>query len=368
MTTAAAVPSPQPGGRGRIVSLDAFRGATIAAMILVNNPGSNEIYPPLRHAVWHGWTFTDLVFPFFLWITGLAMTLSLGKRAATGADRGRLILHILRRAALIFLVGMLLNGFPFYRLATIRIPGVLQRIAICYLIAAVVFLYTRTRGRVWWIAGLLALYLVLMHPGGYEKESNFAKHVDGLLLTGHMYSATKTWDPEGVVSTLPAIATTLFGILAGELLRRNFASPDLALRMFLYGNALIAAGLLLDPLAPINKNLWTPSYSLFMAGMAQTAFGFFYWLVDVLQWRRAAEPFRIYGMNAIVVYALSGLLARALGLLRIGDISAKSWMFAHFFAPLASPVNASALYGVANVLVLYVVAWVMYRREWFVRL
>src|SRR5688572_21027774 len=167
-------PAPSP----RLQSLDVFRGGTIAAMILVNNPGSQAAYEPLKHAPWHGWTFTDLVFPFFLWIVGVAITLSFAKRVERGDDRGKLLLHVLRRSAVIFVIGLLLNGFPNYNLATLRIPGVLQRIAVCYLIAAAIFLYTKTQGRIIWTVGLLAGYWVIMAVGGdWTIENNFARYM-----------------------------------------------------------------------------------------------------------------------------------------------------------------------------------------------
>ncbi len=363
---------PEPSSR--LVSLDAFRGATIASMILVNNPGSGEIYAPLKHSVWHGWTFTDLIFPFFLWIAGVAMTFSFARRleqgAEQGAARGGLLLHALRRSALIFALGLLLNGFPYYNLSTLRIPGVLQRIAICTFFAAVVFLYIGLKGRVAVIVALLAAYtgLMALDGGSYDKGSNFAARIDQMLLAGHMYAASRTWDPEGIVSTLPAIATTLFGILTGMLLRSSRTQSEKTVWLFVAGNALIAAGLVLDPFQPINKSLWTASFSLFMAGMASVGFAFFYWIVDVLGLRRWVRPFVIYGLNAIVVYAASGVLARLMGAIHVGGESLKAVIFRNLFAPLASPLNASLLYALTDVLVLYAVAYVMYRRNWFITL
>jgi predicted acyltransferase len=360
----------------RLLSLDVFRGATIAAMILVNNPGSDAIYPPLRHAVWHGWTPTDMIFPFFLWIVGVAITLSLPRRLARGDSKGTLIRHAAVRAAIIFGIGLLLAGFPYYNLATIRVPGVLQRIAICSFLASVIYLYTSVRGRILWIVFLLAGYwgLMMLVPvpglgsGFLDREANFARYVDGLFLSGHMYSATKTWDPEGIVSTLPSIATALFGVLMGDLLRSRLSRTEQTVWAVLGGNAQIVAALMMNPWMAINKSIWTTSFSVFMAGMAMVAFAAMYWLIDVKGHRRFTKPFAIYGMNAIVVYILSGLIARLLGLLKTGaGASWKTVVFQNVFAPLASPVNASLLYAIANVLLLYAVAWFLYRRKWFVR-
>ena len=208
--------------KDRLVSLDVFRGATMASMILVNNPGLwTAAYAPLLHVPWHGWTFTDLIFPSFLWIVGLAMTLSFARRVARGENRSRLLLHAGRRALILFAVGLFLGGFPFFHLATLRIPGVLQRIAVCYLAAAAIFLFTRVRGQIAWTAALLAGYWALLawapvpgHGAGkLEPVGNIAQHIDNLLLAGHMWSRTKVWDPEGILSTIPAIATTLLGVL-----------------------------------------------------------------------------------------------------------------------------------------------------------
>ena len=367
---------------GRLESLDVFRGATIAAMILVNNPGAwDAVYAPLLHADWHGWTFTDLIFPSFLWISGVALTLSFAKRVGRGDDRRRLFLHTLRRAASIFGLGLLLNGFPYYHLSTIRIPGVLQRIAVCYLIAGALFLLTRLRGQVVAIVSLLGVYWALMKAipvpgygaGVLDKHGNFAQWIDSLALSGHMWSSTRTWDPEGIVSTLPAIATVLFGVLCGHLLRSALTPAEKATWMFTAGTALIFAGLLMDAWLPINKNLWTSSFAVFMAGMAFMIFGLCYWLIDGRGYRRWAKPFSIYGMNAITVYVMSGLLARGMTLIQWTGaggkpVSLHAWVFDEVFLKLANPINASLLFAIAHVLVLYLVALLMWRKKWFIRL
>ncbi|MBK5293180.1 MAG: DUF1624 domain-containing protein [Acidobacteriia bacterium] len=355
-----------PGAR--LASLDAFRGFTISSMILVNNAGSfPEAYAQLRHSSWHGWTFTDIVFPFFLWIVGVSLTFSFAKRKDEGADRGKLMLHTLRRSALIFGLGLLLNGLPYFQLDTIRIPGVLQRIAVCYLIAAAIFLYTSVRGQALFIPGLMLAYTALMHPEGYEKGSNFAAYFDSLFLSGHMYSVTKVWDPEGIISTIPAIATTLFGVLTGHLLRSSLSEKEKTAWMLFSGNFLVQAGFVCDRFQPINKNLWTCSYSLLMAGLALVVFGCFYFLIDVKGHARWSRPFQIYGMNAITVYVLAGVLDRMLGLWKIGATTADMLLYERVFLPMASPINASLLYALSMVLLLYGAAWLMHRRGWFPR-
>ncbi len=373
---------PVPSGKERLGSLDVFRGATIAAMMLVNNPGSDTaVYPPLRHAEWHGWTFTDLVFPFFLWIVGVAMTLSLAKRASRGDSRGRLILHALRRAAILFGLGLLLNGFPHFHPATLRIPGVLQRIAVCYLIVTVIFLYTRIRGQILWTVGLLSAYWVLMMlvpvpgygAGVLNKEGNLAQYVDKYFFTGHSWRSNPTWDPEGIISTLPALATALFGALAGHMLRMRKRPEERAAWMFFTGNTLIVAGLIMNIWLPINKNLWTSSFSVFLAGLAFSGFSWCYWIVDVKGYKRWTRPFAIYGMNAIAVFVLAEIGARCLHIYGVTGnegvrVSIRDYIFQRLFAPLASPINASMLYGLCFSFCLFVISWVMYRRKWFVKI
>jgi predicted acyltransferase len=355
----------------RLLSLDVFRGATVASMILVNDPGSwSAVYPPLEHAAWNGWTFTDTVFPFFLWIAGVAMTLSFARRMEQGASRRQLLLHSLRRAAILFTIGLLLHLVPHFRFATMRIPGVLQRIAVCYLAAAGIYLYTRLRGQIVWILALLAVYWMLMTlvpvpgygPGLVLPVGNFAQWVDSRILAGHMWYETKVWDPEGIVSTLPAIATTLFGILTGHLLRARMTPAEKTAWMLVGGNVLIFAGNLMNPFLPINKSLWTSSYAVLMAGLAMVVFGICYWVVDVQGWRRFVKPFVIFGSNAVGMFVLSGALSKTLGELRW-----EAPIYRTVFQPLAEPQTASLLYAICFVLVCYLVAWGLYRRRWFIR-
>ena len=215
---------------GRLLSLDFFRGSTILAMILVNNPGSwSHVYPPLLHAKWHGWTFTDLIFPFFLFIIGVAIVYAFSKRISSGAPKIDLYKKIIRRTLIIFALGLFLSGFPYFDFSTIRIMGVLQRIAICYLVASIIYLHTDWKGQLGWAIGLMLAYWAMMEwipvpgvgPGSYEKGANFAAYIDSMFLEGHMWSVSKTWDPEGIISTIPAISTTLFGVLTGHWMRSD---------------------------------------------------------------------------------------------------------------------------------------------------
>lgn len=352
--------------------MDVFRGLTIASMILVNNPGSGEhVYALLEHAQWSGWTPTDMVFPFFLWISGMAMTLSFARRVDEGADKGKLLLHTARRAAAIVGLGLLLNLVPKFDFAHVRIPGVLQRIGVCYFFATLIYLYTSRRGQMVAVAMLLLSYTGLMLYGPLPEASldrwgvanNFARLVDGLLLPGHLWAKSKVWDPEGIVSTLPAIGTVLLGALAGYLLKGGRWLSFVA-----YGAPMAVAGLLLDFVIPINKALWTPSFTLLMAGLASVSFGLLYWVVEVQKWRGWSRFFEIYGTNAIVSYVLSGALARILSMWQIGGMSAQRWIFEKYFSPLASPMNASLLFALSEVGLLFGVMWLLWRQKWFLKL
>ncbi len=378
----------------RLVSLDAFRGFTIAGMILVNNPGSwSNIYPQLEHASWNGWTFTDFIFPFFLWIVGVSMTFSFAVRKSKGDNNTKLLLGVLRRSAIMFGLGLFLAGFPFgllwghhFEWGTIRIPGVLQRIAVCYLISSVIYLNTSMRGVIAAIGVLFVTYWLFMfyYPvpefgaGLFEKGRNFAAYIDSIFLTGHMWGATKTWDPEGLFSTLPAIASSLIGAITGDYLRQSpHDKTEKSVWMFVFGSGLLLLGAILDMWMPINKSLWTVSYTIFMAGWALCIFGIFYFLIDAKGIKKWAHPFVVYGMNAIFVFVLSGVAGRAMGLWKFNvmlsdgtfkDVAIKTILTQNLFEPFFSPLNASLMHAIVWISVMYLVVWVMYTRKWFVKI
>ncbi len=376
---------------GRLVSLDAFRGFTIAGMILVNNPGSwSYVYPQLRHAPWNGWTFTDWIFPFFLWIVGVAMTFSFPKRIAQGASRGNLLLHTIRRSATLFLLGLIMAGFPFgllfdhtFSFATIRIPGVLQRIGVCYLFASIIFLYTNLRGQAIWTFALLAIYWLLVKlvpvpgygPGVLDPMGSLCWFVDSTVLKGHTWSGAPVpgFDPEGIVSTLPAIATTLFGVLTGHWLRSDRSKEEKTAWMFIAGNACLLLGSILDMWLPINKNLWTSSYSIFMAGWALICLATFYWFIDVKGYSKWAKPFVVYGMNAIAVFFLSGILARILMLIKVSttggsQMSLRAYLYENVFAVIAGPMNGSLLFAISYILFWWLMMAFLYRAKIFIKI
>ncbi len=377
----------------RLVSLDAFRGFTIAAMVLVNNPGDwSYLYGPLAHAEWNGWTFTDWIFPFFLFICGVAMSFSLGRRAEAGDDKTKLLRQLLRRAALIFFIGFVLNLIPTFNFASVRIPGVLQRIALCTMLAAPIVLYFNWRQQCAWIAGLFGLYTVLMlfvpvtdmdgrlAAGVLEPGRDFGAYVDRLLMEGHLWAQSKTWDPEGLVSTLPALCTQLFGVLTGRWLLSVSSRSEKTVWMMVAGLACLWIGAILDTtFMPINKSLWTVSYAIFMTGWALLAFAVFYWLIDANDsppLRKRAQglllPFTIYGMNALFIFALSGFIAKMLGFIKLsqdggGAQSLKAALYAPLQALPVAPVNSSLMFALLFNLAMFMIAWFMWKKKWFVK-
>lgn len=370
----------------RLVSLDFFRGATVAAMILVNNPGSwSHIYGPLKHAPWHGWTPTDLIFPFFLFIVGVSIVLAFTKARAKGADDADLLRKTLVRAAKIFGLGLALSAFPYLtfipdvglhqNLIDIRIPGVLQRIAVCYAIGAVIFLYTKPRTQMLTLGGLLIGYwgLMMFIPvPGYgagaidTAEGNLAAYIDQMLFAGHMWQ--DNWDPEGLLSTLPAIGTTLIGIWTGRMLMSDQESESSrTLQFFIWGFILIILGYAWSWLFPINKNIWTSSYTLFTGGQAMCIFGLSYWFIDVKGKQRFTDWGVAYGINAITVFFLSGIIARTFNMISFNfggeAYTLKSWLYEVVFSSVASPINASILYAVVWIILFYLLAAWMKKKD-----
>ncbi len=378
---AQAAPVSGPAAPGRLLSLDVFRGITVAGMLLVNNPGSwSAIYPPLKHAEWHGWTPTDLIFPFFLFIVGVAMAFSLIPAAERGVPRGGLMRKAATRGAKLFGLGLLLAAFPYYNLdlAHLRIPGVLQRIGVAFVAAAAVVLFLRPRAQAWTAAALLLGYWAAMMlvpvpgfgAGELGKEGNLAAYLDRALLgTDHLWASAKTWDPEGPLSTLPAVATVLLGVFAGRWLRSERPPAEKAVGMFFAGNVALVAGLAWHAVFPINKNLWTSSYVVFTAGMALNFLAMCYWMVDVRGHRRWTRPFLVFGVNAIAAFFLSGLMARILTLVKLPaspePVALKTWIFDHLFASWLAPVNASLAFALCFVLFWTGAMEILYRRNIF---
>ena len=379
-------PTPDSGPsapKGRLDSLDAFRGFAIALMILVNSPGDpGSVYSPLSHVVWNGWTFADTVFPSFLFIVGVSIVFSFAKQEEKTIRNSAFMFRLLRRTIILFALGLFLNVFPTFYLSTIRIPGVLQRIALCYFFASLIVLKADLRGRILWLIGLLASYWLMMRfipvpgigAGVLEPGKNFAAWVDSLFLSGHMWSYYNgAWDPEGIVSTIPAIATTLFGVLTGQWLRSSLPERKKVAAMACAGVVLLIAGYILDLWLPINKSIWTSTFSIFMAGLALICLAFFHWLIDIEQFSRWAKPFIILGLNPITVYVLSEVFDSTLRILNLPmalarDIDCQAYLFKSLCTPIANSETASLLYGLLTLLFMYLIAWIMWRKRFFIKI
>lgn len=371
----------------RLLALDVFRGLTIAGMVLVNNPGSwAAIYPQLRHAEWHGWTLTDTVFPFFLVIVGIAIPMALGQRTGEGAAGLAVHLKIARRATLLFALGLWLNAFPFHNGLTgvwvtpddIRIMGVLQRIALCYAACALIFLHLReARAQALVAAACCIVYAVAMGLGGdLTPDGNLSGAIDRAILTpAHVWKGSEgVYDPEGLFSTLPAIATTLIGVLAGRWVMGSRPAAETVAGLAVWGFALLALGWTWGQVLPINKPLWTPSYAVFMSGMALLVLAACLWVVDVRRRRWWTWPFLVFGMNALALYVGSSMLARWLawtpaGLNASGEpMALKTLIHQSVFAGIGPPEFSSLLFAIAYLALWLGLMAVLWARRIFIRL
>lgn len=370
----------------RLVSLDVFRGMTIAGMVLVNNPGTwSAIYSPLEHAKWHGWTPTDMIFPFFVFIMGVAIPIALGKRVEQGVTSD-VYWKIIKRSLIIFGLGLFLATFPFYNFtketwvdpSNVRIMGVLQRLALCYLFSSFIFLWFNWKNQLYIAIGLLLFYWALMLYGGngdLTPEGNFAGYIDRLILTEpHIWKSSKVFDPEGLLSTIPAISTCLAGVLCGIFLKTKRDDYQKVSAFFFFGIVLVAIGWAWDFFFPINKSLWTSSYVVFMAGQALCFLGFCYWLIDIKGYKAWTKPFVIFGVNALALFVGSGVMARLLGIIKVGEagsdgnrLSLQQWIFNNLFLSWASPINASLAYAICFILVWLFLMWLLYRKNIFIK-
>lgn len=399
------VPVTQAATRERLLSLDVFRGLTVAGMLLVNDPGSwGAIYPPLEHAAWNGWTPTDLIFPFFLFIVGITTHLSITARRERGDEEADILRSILRRGGMIFLIGLLLNFFPGFtwttvpgnpdpsfldrvadRVAHVRVMGVLQRIALAYTFAALLTLRTTIKAQVVILAGLLYgswfAFTLLPVPGtgliGYwannVPELTLEGWLDRLVLGNHMWVGASSHDPEGILSTFAAVGTAMLGILAGRWIAdRPRPLADRLNGLFAIGALAMMAGLMWHWSYPINKNLWTSSYVLFSAGMASVSLATVMWLVemqDVTWWTR---PFVMFGMNPIVAFVGSGLLARMIySIIKVPldgrSVSLVTYLYQTVYLPVLSPKAASLAFAITFDLVFLAILGFMYRRRIFLK-
>ena len=363
----------------RLRSLDVFRGLTVAMMTLVNNPGSwAHIYAPLEHSEWNGCTPTDLVFPFFLFIVGVSIVYALESKKADHQQHNRLVASIIRRAVILFLIGIFLSLFPYFNFATVRIPGVIQRIAVVYLVASLLYFYgSRKTWIIAFVVILVGYYLVMTLipvPGvGYSNlnpETNLGAWIDRNIFTeAHLWKSSRTWDPEGLLTDIPAVASSIFGILVGTWLKRKDKDETHKVAwLFTFGLLAVMTGLVWDLFFPINKALWTSSFVLYTGGLATLGLTLFYWLIDIQGYRRFTKPFVIFGVNAITVYAASGLIPRILGMIKLHDsagntVNLHEYLYNTFFVPYFTPINASLAGGLTYVLIWYVILWLMYRKN-----
>jgi predicted acyltransferase len=361
----------------RLLSLDVFRGLTIAAMTLVNNPGDwGHIYTPLEHAEWNGCTPTDLIFPFFLFMVGVSVVYAMESKKANGAGHTQIILTALRRAMIMLLITwatQLIFRWNF-DLAHLRLPGVLPRIALVYFICTILYLKTSQKTRDWVFAGVLIGYYVIMTfipvPGvGYanlEPETNMGAWIDRLVFTpDHLWRSSHTWDPEGLLGTLPAIGTGLFGIRVGSWLKRKDRDDSVKVSwMFTCGAIAVVIALFWDLFFPINKSLWTSSFVLYTGGLATIGLALCYWLIDAQGHKKFTYPFAVFGANAITAYVLSGVIPHYLYKINIGNES----IYKALFAPYFSPINASLMAGIFMVIILWLVMWVLYLRKIFIKI
>lgn len=381
--TATTVTNPSIAGvQTRLISLDVLRGITIAFMILVNNNGNERFaYWPLKHAQWNGWTPTDLVFPTFLFVAGVSLVFSSDSRLAKGMSKASLFMHAVRRSIILFLLGLVVNGFPFFHLSTLRIYGVLQRFAVCLLIASALYLWDRgAKSKIVILIAALIGYWIIMRwipVPGYglptrdipllDKDANWVAYIDRHIFPGRLYEGTR--DPEGLLSNLPALGTALLGMLTAIWLRTKRSNS--AKFLGLLGGAI--AGLLLGKIwghwFPINKKLWTSSYVLFAAGWSLLGLSLCYWAIEIKQWKRGwTFPWIVFGSNAIAAYVFSELLSPLLGDVTFHHKSVGAIIYSHVFAHVPDPSFGSLLYSLSYVAVCFIPTLILYKKKIFIKI
>ena len=377
-----------PPSSERLLSLDTFRGLTIAGMILVNNAGDwSHVFPPLQHAPWNGWTLADLIFPFFLFIVGVSMSFSFSRRVGQSHGLKQVYLQVTKRTTILFVLGLFLNALYYmpggFAFSVLRVPGVLQRIAVVYFFASFIILKTDPKEQAFIATFLLLLYWAVMElvpvpghgAGVLTPQGNLAAYLDNLFLHGHLKE--NTWDPEGILSTVPAISTTLFGGLTGHWIRSPKDPYEKAAGLFVMGGVGLVLGVMWDQFFPINKNLWTSSYVVFTTGMALYFLGVCYWLIDLKGYWRWATPFVVFGVNAIAVYALSIVMDQMMGWLSFAQpdgstVPCRTWIYEHLYAPWAGrwfgEMYASFFYALTYVLLWLGLMGLLYRRKIFIHI
>lgn len=393
--TTAPVQDPAATTSKRLLSLDALRGITIAFMIMVNNTGGPGAWKEMRHSAWNGMTATDLVFPGFLFMVGITTVFSVEARLARGATRAQLALHTVQRAVILFALGIVVNGFPYFQLAHLRIYGVLQRIAVCYFVVGMLYLvdkqvWTKVALLVVILAGYWALVSWVPVPGAgvpgrdipfLDRNQNIVAWTDRHLMPGHLYEDRPTYDerdPEGLLSDIPAIGTTLIGLLAGLWLRGKKKVSTKSLGLVAATVACMAAGYVWSIWFPLNKKMWTSSYVLAAAGWTLALLALAWWAVEQKGWgktragRAALWPWLVFGSNAIVAYMISELLPGAVNLIHLisggRSVGAERWIYFHGFMQIPDPGWRALVFSVTFTAVCFVPAWVLYRKRIFVKI
>ncbi|WP_045105908.1 acyltransferase family protein [Legionella hackeliae] len=359
----------------RLLALDVFRGLTIALMILVNSPGNDSSYFWLEHSAWNGCTLADVVFPFFIFIVGVSLVFSLTKAKTYGLTSRELLPKIIRRSLIIFFLGLLLNAFPYhFDLATLRVYGVLQRIAICYFVCALLFLTTRITTQIILFTLILVGYWLLMTlipvkgygPGNLTPEGNLAAALDRMFFSApHLYG--KVFDPEGLLSTLPAIATGILGNLVGYWLVSTRNAAQKCTGLLIAGILSVIVGWIWGLWFPINKALWTSSYVLFTGGLALFTLGLCYWLIDIKHWKTWSKPFEIFGVNALAAYILHVFFLKVQFMIKIPPGNLRAFITGQLFG-WASLQNAALLYALSYTLFWLLIMTLLYRNKIFIKI
>lgn len=364
----------------RLISLDVLRGMTIAFMILVNTPGSwSYIYPPLKHAAWHGCTPTDLVFPFFLFIVGISIYLSFKKYSGIASRAA--VIKILKRTLIIFLIGLLLNLYPYFNFENVRIMGVLQRIALAYGGGALLCLYFNRERLLMVLAAILVGYWLLLFFGAasdpYSLTENIARRFDLFILgEQHIYKGFGIpFDPEGLLSSIPAVGTVIIGYLIGQVMDME---PSILLKikkLVYYGVLLVLIGIIWSFVFPLNKPLWTSSYVLYTAGLGTLFLALLIYIIDYRKWAAWSKPFVHFGSNPLFIFVFSGLYAKTIiYLITIPvegspeKISFYNYLFTKVFAPLFGNINGSLMFAISHIVVFWVICLVLYKNKIFIKI
>lgn len=366
--------------KDRIGCIDALRGIIIAIMLIGENPGSTIVYPQLKHAVWNGLTVADLVFALFVFISGVMIPHSIERRREKGESNLKIALHILYRSIGIFLIGFLLNGFPKYDFAVIRILGVLQRIGITYLISGLIVLYAGFIGQIAGAIGFIAIYCILMKTiyvpgfgtGILAQNGNAVQYIDLLLLKHHMY--TPNWDPEGILSTIPAVSSALFGTLTGKcLFSKNKSEKEKIIYLEALGAVSILIGIFISKWFPVNKNLWSSSYVLITVGIGEISIGILYLMIDVISYEGLIKPFSILGKNAIFIYVCDKLVGDTFWRVKISNTptgeatTLNYWICSRWFTDWAGKESASLYFSIAYLIIWMIISYKMYKDEIFIK-